>query len=195
MNELIKIDRNIIDGQEINTVDARTLHGKLEVKRDFSSWIKARLKKYNFINGIDYLIDSPIRGNQTGRGGNRRSKDYILTTDVAKELCMVENNELGRKFRRYFIECERRLLEGSPQSNNDPLLAGLIQSMTAMMDTFSSFMATQGGPMAQPRETSSQPAQLPMPASQRGNINKSVQAFATRLQESTTCRGERFTHP
>lgn len=78
---------------------------KLGVGRDFSSWLKARLKKYGFIKDFDYFIDSPNRGNQ--KGGDRRSKEYTLTTDVAKELCMVKNNNLGRKFRKYFIDCER----------------------------------------------------------------------------------------
>ena len=37
--------------------------------------------------------------------------DYYLTIDMAKELCMVENNENGRKIRRYFIEVEKRYRE------------------------------------------------------------------------------------
>ena len=32
---------------------------------------------------------------------------------MAKELSMVENNEWGRKSRRHYIECERRLLEAA----------------------------------------------------------------------------------
>ncbi|EJT2952862.1 antA/AntB antirepressor family protein, partial [Campylobacter coli] len=39
----------------------------------------------------------------------RPRKEYYVTLDMAKELCMVENNEKGRQARRYFIECEKRL--------------------------------------------------------------------------------------
>ena len=42
--------------------------------------------------------------------GTRLSEFYI-TIDMAKELCMVENNEKGRKIRRYFIEVEKRYRE------------------------------------------------------------------------------------
>ena len=37
--------------------------------------------------------------------------DYFTTLDMAKELAMVERNDKGKQARRYFIECERRLLE------------------------------------------------------------------------------------
>ena len=33
--------------------------------------------------------------------------NYYLTIDMSKELCMVENNETGRKIRKYFIEVEK----------------------------------------------------------------------------------------
>ncbi|MBU4370005.1 antA/AntB antirepressor family protein, partial [Patescibacteria group bacterium] len=35
-----------------------------------------------------------------------RSIEYILTIDMAKEVAMLENNELGKKVRKYFIRTE-----------------------------------------------------------------------------------------
>lgn len=35
--------------------------------------------------------------------GNKTMKEYYVTIDMAKELAMVENNQMGRKIRRYFI--------------------------------------------------------------------------------------------
>lgn len=98
-----------IGGETVPTANARDLHTFLQVGRDFTTWIKGRLAEYGFAEGVDYVVaGSPDRGNQSGRGGDRRSVDYHLTLDVAKELAMLENNERGRQVRRYFIECERQ---------------------------------------------------------------------------------------
>lgn len=105
MKELIAIENN----GGIETVNARNLHEKLGVSRDFSNWIKDRIEKYDFQEGQDYMkIDSPNLANQTGRGGDRRSIDYFLSIDMAKELSMVENNSQGRLIRRWFIEREKQ---------------------------------------------------------------------------------------
>ena len=110
--ELIQISETEINGVLIKTVSARDLHSHLEVGKDFSTWIKNRIEKYDFIENQDFIIDSPNLGNQTeGRGGDRRSIEYHITLDMAKELSMVENNEQGRLARRYFIECEKKLRE------------------------------------------------------------------------------------
>jgi phage anti-repressor protein len=114
-------------------VDARELHQFLGVKRDFSTWIKRRLKDYGLVENQDYsqAIDSKAHQN----GGAVKSStygqdkiDYHLTLDVAKELAMVEKNAKGREARRYFIECERRLngqqLPLYPHSAEPPPLPG-----------------------------------------------------------------------
>lgn len=106
--DLIAINSRRIGEQEVRTVNARDLHAFLEVRRDFTNWIKARIKQYGFTDGVDYAVfDSPVLANQSGRGGDRRSVEYVVTIDMAKELSMVERTQKGREVRRYFIECER----------------------------------------------------------------------------------------
>ena len=110
MKELIKIQTNEV-GE--NCVSARELHEGLEVKSKFADWIKNRIKKYGFEENTDYICLSKNLETQriNGQRGVTAEKDYIITVDMAKELCMVENNELGRKFRKYFIEAEKKLKE------------------------------------------------------------------------------------
>ena len=90
------------------TVDARALHEVLEVKRDFSTWIKCRISKYSFKENEDFVVFTKSGENPLG---GRSSLEYRLSVNMGKELAMVENNERGRMVRRYFIECERRLME------------------------------------------------------------------------------------
>lgn len=108
-----EIEDSLDDGPVRQTINARDLHAFLEVGRDFSTWIKDRIAEYGFLEGQDFMkIGSPKRGNQIGRGGDRRSSEYFLSLDMAKELSMVERNDQGRRARRYFIECEKRLRQG-----------------------------------------------------------------------------------
>ena len=100
-NELIPI---INSSDEQLLVDARLLHVKLQSKRDFSTWINQKIKDYGFVENKDF---SPILG-KTPKGGRPRI-DYCLTLDMAKELAILERNEMGRKIRRYFIEAEKEL--------------------------------------------------------------------------------------
>ena len=98
-------------------VDARQLHAFLGVGRDFSSWLKGRIDRYDFIDGTDYIASSPDLGSQSTNylGGQKQGKvDYGLTLDMAKQLCMVENNAKGAQARNYFIECERIAKETQP---------------------------------------------------------------------------------
>ncbi|HED6218875.1 TPA: antA/AntB antirepressor family protein [Campylobacter coli] len=74
----------------------------LEIDTKFADWINRRISHYSFIENQDYIIKEVF----TGR---RPRKEYYVTLDMTKELCMVENNEKGRQARRYFIECEKRL--------------------------------------------------------------------------------------
>ena len=101
MNELIKITEH--DGKR--AVNARELHQFLESKQDFSTWIKSRVEKYEFVEGQDFCSFHKIVERETGA---TIRIEYALSLDMAKELSMVENNEKGRMARKYFIECEKK---------------------------------------------------------------------------------------
>ncbi|WP_455475874.1 antA/AntB antirepressor family protein [Bartonella sp. B17] len=118
MNALIEITEQIIEQETVQTVNARELHAFLEVKRDFSNWIKDRINKYDFKEKRDYILTLA----KIGERQNVVLKDYALTLDMAKELAMVERNEKGKQARQYFIECERRVKQVSaPQIDySDP---------------------------------------------------------------------------
>ncbi|HAX1981113.1 TPA: phage antirepressor Ant [Escherichia coli] len=121
--QLIPVFNGSISNETTLLVNARDLHEFLEVRRDFSTWIKNRITEYGFAVDVDYILVHQ-NGGIKGRGGDRRSKDYHLTLDTAKELAMVERNEKGRQIRRYFIECEKKLRQSllpAPMSINYPL--------------------------------------------------------------------------
>jgi len=116
MKELIKIEKSKRTGNPI--VNARDLHVFLEAKQDFSNWLKGRIKKYGFIENVDYArIFFDIDGKKIQLAKNSESEneilgrihriEYALTLDCAKELSMVQNNEKGREARRYFIEKDK----------------------------------------------------------------------------------------
>ena len=98
-------------------MSARILHTNLNVGRDFSAWISGRIKKYNFAEHTDYEIcyesSDPKLGDAdfTKFSANQLSamgvkKEYYITLTMAKELCTIENNDIGRLARRYFILME-----------------------------------------------------------------------------------------
>ncbi|EAL4034012.1 phage antirepressor Ant [Campylobacter coli] len=89
-------------GAEINSANAREIFQFLNSEQEYANWIKNRISHYNFIENQDYIIELVYTK-------GRPRKEYYVTLDMAKELCMVENNKKGRQARRYFIECEKRL--------------------------------------------------------------------------------------
>lgn len=115
---LIPVIPATLGGQSVQLVDARLLHTFLEVRRDFSNWIKRRIHDYGFIEGEDFLtaLDLPSRYTEYSpdlanirRGRGKPRSEYWLTLDMAKELAMVERTPRGQQARRYFIACEREL--------------------------------------------------------------------------------------
>jgi len=95
MDELIRINFD----SDRPTVSGRDLHAALEVKTAYKDWFP-RMCDYGFEEGTDFcsfLSEST---------GGRPATDHQLTIAMAKELCMIQRSEAGRKFRQYFIKVE-----------------------------------------------------------------------------------------
>ena len=110
--EFKRVEEGVVPIYENETkeklINARELHRALNCNTKFADWIKRRIKYYKFVENDDFIrLLKFEKGDEKGFG-NKKIIDYYLTMDTAKELCMVENNETGRKIRKYFIEVEKR---------------------------------------------------------------------------------------
>ncbi|MBS4899878.1 MAG: phage antirepressor KilAC domain-containing protein [Clostridiales bacterium] len=96
MNELVKIN---FDGEH-PSVSGRDLHKALCIETRYNDWFK-RMCDYGFSEGTDfYSILS-----KTSEGG-RPAIDHLISIDMAKQLCMIQRTDIGKKFRQYFIQVE-----------------------------------------------------------------------------------------
>ena len=112
MTQLIPLQPQTIDGNAVETVNARELHAFLEVQTRFNDWIKNRIEQYDFVENQDFLVVTEKKVTMTDAGEKATLiKEYYITLDMAKELAMVERTEKGKQARQYFIECERKLRE------------------------------------------------------------------------------------
>lgn len=121
MDQLISLQNKLLAEVPVQTVNARDLHAFLQVRRDFSNWIRSRIEKYGFVENQDFVSIETLSSPNLASSKSRPQKmvDYHLTLDMAKELSMVENNDQGRQARRYFIEAEKRLWQGVQRQRSD----------------------------------------------------------------------------
>jgi len=112
-------------------INARDVHRLLKSKRHYSMWIKARIEQAGFIENQDFVIvenlslpklasenpDYFLRNKmdeqKETRGGHNKV-DYIVSLDMAKHLCLMEKNEIGRAVRQHFIDAESQLKQVAP---------------------------------------------------------------------------------
>ena len=104
--ELIKIQEND-KGQKV--VSAKDLY--LFLGYDKSNW--ASWSKKNIINNDFSIENTDYVGFVLTTNGNETT-DFALTLDFAKRISMMARTEKGEEVRKYFIECEKQLLEVKP---------------------------------------------------------------------------------
>ena len=98
MNELIRVT---YDREQRPTVMGRDLHEALRIRTAYKDWFP-RMCEYGFTEGTDFCS---ILSESTG---GRPGMDHQLTIEMAKEICMIQRTEIGKRCREYFLELERR---------------------------------------------------------------------------------------
>ncbi len=120
MNELKIIENELVPVYMTDTgekiVNGRELHKVLQSKQDFSTWVKARLKECDAEEKVDY-----DRFHKKMETNNAIMIEYIIQLDTAKEMAMLERNEIGKQVRRYFIQVEKKYKEKKSFAKEIPL--------------------------------------------------------------------------
>lgn len=104
MNDIIKV--NYDSGKPL--VSGRELHEALGIETPYRLWFP-RMCEYGFAEGKDYTPYIFVHPQN-----KQELTDHELTLDMAKELCMIQRSEIGKRFREYFIGIEKAW--------NDPVL-------------------------------------------------------------------------
>lgn len=130
--EFKKVEEGVIPIYENETrerlINARELHRALKSNTKFADWIKRRIEHYKFAENEDFIPFLNFEKGDENGFGNKATKEYYLTIDTSKEICMIENNETGRNIRRYFIEVEKRYRNIINAGNNTNQLINIMQN-------------------------------------------------------------------
>lgn len=102
MNTLIAINSN----SDRLTVMGRDLHEGLEIKTPYTQWFD-RMKEYGFRENTDYVLASQICETNNPKNPYTTIADHQITLEMAKEICMIQRSEKGKKYRRYFLKLEK----------------------------------------------------------------------------------------
>lgn len=101
-NELIKV--TVKNDQQL--VSARELYKGLGLKIRFSLWVSKNFEGFEERQDFTSVsVDTEVQNN--GGIQKRKLQDYLLTIDMAKELCMMSKTEKGKEVRKYFIQVEK----------------------------------------------------------------------------------------
>jgi phage anti-repressor protein len=105
MNELVQV----IVHNDKDAVSARHLFDILEFKdNNFTRFCNRYILKNEFaVEGVDY--EHLVHRTYLPNNAMRDMKDYALSFDFTKRLCMLSKTAKGKEIRQWFIEREKKL--------------------------------------------------------------------------------------
>ncbi len=84
------------------TVSARDLHELLNIKTRFNDWF-SRMCEYGFEESKDFYS----KMSKTSEYGGRPQTEYMISIDMAKQICMIQRSPEGKQIRQYFLDLEK----------------------------------------------------------------------------------------
>lgn len=117
---------NLSEGT-VQTTDARNLHAKLEINKDFSNWIKAQIHRADLEEGTDYIkvttapdCSSKCEQETASNGvfaqkvanpeGGRPPIEYHLTLNACEHIALMSNTPKGKETRKHYISIRKQFL-------------------------------------------------------------------------------------
>jgi len=97
------------EGVPMQFVDMYHLHSALGIATRPRQWFVRAIEMYSFVEDEDYIKTAVDGSTAEGRAQLKAGVtfNYLLTLDMAKELCMVQKSTMGRQVRKYFLIAER----------------------------------------------------------------------------------------
>lgn len=131
MDNLRVIENELVPVYEtdkgIKVVYGTELHSVLQVKSRYREWVDRRIADCEAVSGEDFQeaeISAP---------SGQTKKEHIIMLDTAKEMAMLERNDIGKRVRKYFIEVERKhkqsVIDRSALSPQTVALMDLVNGM------------------------------------------------------------------
>ena len=135
MNEMILINYD----SDRPTVLGRDLHKVLKIKTEYKKWF-SRMCEYGFDEGIDFLkVTQKCLTSTTGQN----IVDHQLTIPMAKEICMIQRTDIGKKYRQYFIAVEDKW------NDPDAVMARALQIANKKLDEVKMLIAAKDEEIAE----------------------------------------------
>ena len=132
MNEMILINYD----SDRPTVLGRDLHEALQLDSNYTTWFK-RMCEYGFEEGKDFF---PFLEESSG---GRRGTNHQITIPMAKEICMIQRTDIGKKYRQYFIAIEDKW------NDPDAVMARALQIANKKLDEAKMLVAAKDEEIAE----------------------------------------------
>lgn len=105
MNELSRFQFQT-EQNGTNMVSGRMLHEALEIKTPYRKWFPRVCEQNEYEEGEDYVTSDKKVRRSDGIPMPYDLHDHWLTLDMAKEICLMQHSEIGKRLRKQLIAKE-----------------------------------------------------------------------------------------